>query len=44
MKISEGYDPTKKRKLLIVFDDIIADMEVNKKLSAIVIETFLKVY
>ena len=27
----ENYNSTKKRKLLILFDDIIADMESNKK-------------
>ena len=34
--------PTKKRRVLIVFDDMIADMESNKKLSPIVTELFLK--
>ena len=29
----EDYNPTKKRRVLIVFDDMIADMEYNKKLS-----------
>ena len=29
-KNSEDYNPTKKRKVLIVFDDVIADMECNK--------------
>ena len=29
----EGYNPTEKKKVLIVFDDMIADMEANKKLS-----------
>ena len=32
----EDYNPTKKRRVLIVFDDMIADMESNKKLSSIV--------
>ena len=27
----EDYNPTKKRKVLIMFDDLIADMESNKK-------------
>ena len=27
----EDYNPTKKRKVLIVFDDMIADMETYKK-------------
>ena len=29
----EKYNPTKKKKLLIVFDDMTPDMEPNKKLS-----------
>ena len=32
----------KKRRVLIVFDDMIADMDVNKKLSSIVTEMFLR--
>ena len=32
----------KKKKLLTVFDDMIADMESNKKLSPIVTELFLR--
>ena len=38
----EDYNPTKKRRVLIVFDDMIADMESNKKLSPIVIKLFLE--
>ena len=38
----EDYNPTKKRRVLIVFDDMIADMESNKKLSSTVTELFLK--
>ena len=38
----EDYNPTKKRRVLIVFDDIIVDMESNKKLSPIVTELFIK--
>ena len=37
----EGYNPTKKKKMLIVFDDMIADMEAKKKISTIVTELFL---
>ena len=37
----EDYNPTKKRKLLIVFD-MRADIEANQKLSSIVIELFLR--
>ena len=32
----------KKRKVLIVYDDMKADMEANKKLRPIVIELFLR--
>ena len=38
----EDYNAAKKRKVLIVFDDMIADMEANKKLSLIVAELFLR--
>ena len=37
----EGYNPTKKRRVIRVFDDMIADMESNKKLSPIVTKLFL---
>ena len=36
------YNPTKKRRVLKVFDDMIADMASNKKLSPIVTELFLR--
>ena len=38
----EEYSPNKKRKLLIVFHDMIADMLSNKKLNPIVTELFLE--
>ena len=38
----EDYNPTKKRKLFIVFDDMIADIESNEKLNGIVTELFLR--
>ena len=38
----EEYNPTKKRKVLIVFDDIIADMINNNKLNPIVTEVFIR--
>ena len=38
----EEYNPMKKRRALIVFDDMIVDMESNKKLSPIVTELFLR--
>ena len=38
----EDYNPGKERKILIVFDDMIADMINNKKLNSIVAELFIK--
>ena len=38
----EGYNPNKKRKIVIVFDEMIADMLKNKKLNAIVTELFIR--
>ena len=38
----EDYNPTKKRRVLIMFDDMISDMESDEKLSPIVTELFLK--
>ena len=38
----EEFNATKKRRMLIVFDDMIADMESNKKLSPFVTELFLR--
>ena len=37
----EDYNPIKKRKILIVFDDMIADMINNNKLNPIVTEFFI---
>ena len=37
----EEYNPNKKQKILIVFDDIIADMLSNKKLNPILTELFI---
>ena len=37
----EDYNPDKKRKVLIVFDDMIADMINNKKLNSVVTELFI---
>ena len=39
----ENYNPEKKRKILIVFDDMIADMMNNKKLNPVVTELFMEV-
>ena len=38
----ENYNPNKKRKILIVFDDMIADMINNKKLNPVVTELFIR--
>ena len=38
----EDYNSTKKRRVLIVCDDMTADIESNKKLSLIVTELFLR--
>ena len=38
----EEYRPNKKRKILIVFDDVIATMFSNKKLNPIVTELFIR--
>ena len=41
-KNTEECNPNKKRKILIVFDDMIADMLSNKKLNPIVTELFIR--
>ena len=38
----EEYNPNKKCKILIVFDDMIADMLSNKKSNLIVTELFIR--
>ena len=38
----EEYNSNEKRKMLIVFDDMIADMLSNKKISLIVTELFIR--
>ena len=38
----EDYNPTKKRRVVAVFDDMIADIDSNKKLSPVVTELFLR--
>ena len=37
----EEYNPNKKRKILIIFDDMIANMLNNKKLNPIETELFI---
>ena len=38
----EYYNPDKENKILIVFDDMIADMDHNKKSNSIVTELFIR--
>ena len=38
----DGYNPDKENKILIVFDDMIADMIQNKKLNSIMTELFIR--
>ena len=38
----DNYNPDKENKMLIVFDDMIADMINNKKLNSIVTELFIR--
>ena len=38
----EEYNPNKERKILIVFDDIIADMFYNKNLNLVVADYILE--
>ena len=39
-KNTEEYNPNKKRKILIIFYDMISDMLSNKKLNPLVTEFF----
>ena len=38
----DEYNPDKENKILIVFDDMIADMINNKKLNSIITELFIR--
>ena len=38
----DDYNPDKENKILIVFDDMIADMIHNKKLNSVVAELFIR--
>ena len=38
----EDYNPNKKCKILIIFDDMIADMINNKKLNPVATELFIR--
>ena len=42
MKILKIINPNKKRKMLIVFNDMIADMVTNKKLNPVVTELLIR--
>ena len=42
LKKNKEYNPGKKRKVLIVFDDMITDMINNKKLNSVVTELFIR--
>ena len=38
----DDYNPKRKRQILIVFDDMIADMMTNNKFQAIIKELFIR--
>ena len=38
----DNYNPNRKRKILIVFDDMIADIMTNKKFQSIIEELFIR--
>ena len=38
----DEYNPDKENKVLIVFDDMIADMIHNKRLNSVVTELFIR--
>ena len=38
----DDYNPSRKRKILIVFNDMIADFKSNKKFRAVVKELFIR--
>ena len=42
MKTIDKYNPRNENKILIVFDDMIVDMIINKKINSIVSELFVK--
>ena len=41
-QIIDDYNPSRKRKVLIVFDDMIADIMTNKKIQTIIKELFIR--
>ena len=38
----QNYNSSRKRKIVIVFDDMIADIMINKKFRAIIKELFIR--
>ena len=38
----DEYNPNRRRKILIVFDDMISDFMTNKKFQAIIKELFIR--
>ena len=38
----DNYNPSRKRKILIIFDDMIADIMTNKKFQSIIKELFIR--
>ena len=38
----DDYNPSRKRKILIVFDDMIADIMTNKKFQSIIKDLFIR--
>ena len=38
----DNYNPNRKRKILIVFDDMIAEIMTNKKFQSIIKELFIR--
>ena len=38
----DDYNPNRKRKILMAFDDMIAEIMTNKKLQAIIKELFVR--
>ena len=40
----DDYKPKRKRKILIMFDDMIADIMTNKKIQSIIKELFIKCF
>ena len=39
---TDGYNPSRRRKVLIIFDDMIADIMSNKKFQAMIKDLFIR--